>query len=510
MLRGSLGGYTSADIPELFGSPLPLSEAIFNIISTFFGNETASLLIVSAVIIVFLLTFTRLDLLTKLGLIGGAICLVVPLISLLPVVRVGLLHQRWFFLPITASLITTAYLSRLIVSNIGKTVIYIIIFIASVSSTLHYINYPPFILVDKMLPTAILQGHNSAYIDIRAPYNRAASRLYSHWVYLTKLDKGFWGTRVISVPGQMEYHDLANRIPIDSNLQALGSTKRDIPPNQKNLDLIKNISQPNPSQLRFEFSDNLHDTDCFIYIFGKNNGNATRNQPCQNWRISIYNLNRMVREIGYTLDDASLAIWVDNGQKRLFSKPYNLSTLFDRYGIVLDDSIRGPVDAPPNRFVPVVERIKARLPLGIRNILDRNVFEVTALEDIVHSQDGSTPPNTAASTPNDFFLGKNWYPLERFDGEIFRWVNNDAEIVVTAPAGAQRLLRLEVEPGPGLGSQPFTLYLQNNKGQAVAQTQVQKREIVSISLPPFDVEGTQLFRLHVEGGGLSTLTTPVL
>ena len=105
------------------------------------------------------------------------------------------------------------------------------------------------------------------------------------------------------------------------------------------------------------------------------------------------------------------------------------------------------------------------------------------------------------SLPTDgLFIGDGWYSLETFDGETFRWVNNDAEIVVTAPSGTQQQLRLEIAPGPGLNAQPFELQVLDENGQVVATAEVEGRETIEVVLPLVAGKG-QVFRLHVEGGG---------
>jgi hypothetical protein len=119
---------------------------------------------------------------------------------------------------------------------------------------------------------------------------------------------------------------------------------------------------------------------------------------------------------------------------------------------------------------------------------------------------------TSPSAPAAFrlHLGQNWYPYEDYHSETFRWVNNDAEVMVTPPDSGIYRLSLEVEPGPGLASKPFTLFLQNEAGQTVAQTEVRGRETVWLMLPRLAPEQDHLFRLHIDGGGLPTPNDPRL
>ncbi|NVM23355.1 MAG: hypothetical protein HWN68_16415, partial [Desulfobacterales bacterium] len=108
-------------------------------------------------------------------------------------------------------------------------------------------------------------------------------------------------------------------------------------------------------------------------------------------------------------------------------------------------------------------------------------------------------PNAEDIVASDgIFLGGGWYTLES-DGETFRWVNNDAEIVVIAPSESPEI-SLKVAPGPGLSYQPFELQVLDQSGQVVATAEVEGREMVRVALPIVAGE-TQKFRLHVEGGG---------
>jgi hypothetical protein len=95
-------------------------------------------------------------------------------------------------------------------------------------------------------------------------------------------------------------------------------------------------------------------------------------------------------------------------------------------------------------------------------------------------------------------LGRGWYPLETFNGESFRWVNNDAAI--EASASAKRALRLEIEPGPGVDMKPFSLQVLDQAGAPLDTFEVKTRQHVEIAVPE-DIAFPTTLRLHVEGGG---------
>jgi hypothetical protein len=109
--------------------------------------------------------------------------------------------------------------------------------------------------------------------------------------------------------------------------------------------------------------------------------------------------------------------------------------------------------------------------------------------------------------PNDaLVIGAGWYPLETYDGETFRWVNNDAEITVQALSETQRQLNLDIEPGPGLESKPFELQVLDPAGKILSTIEVDGRQTINISLPT--LSQTSMFKLHIEGGGGITQNDP--
>ncbi|NOT63134.1 MAG: hypothetical protein HOP19_23240, partial [Acidobacteria bacterium] len=86
-------------------------------------------------------------------------------------------------------------------------------------------------------------------------------------------------------------------------------------------------------------------------------------------------------------------------------------------------------------------------------------------------------------------LGPNWQPAEKWAGETFRWVTNDAEIELAASGQ----LKLEIESGPGLDSQPFELQVLDLKDNLLTQALVEDRNPISLALP----KGSEHLKLHV-------------
>ena len=97
-----------------------------------------------------------------------------------------------------------------------------------------------------------------------------------------------------------------------------------------------------------------------------------------------------------------------------------------------------------------------------------------------------------------FRIGRGgWYNLEETFGDVFRWVNNDAEIVVM-DAGA-KVLELDAAPGPGLGAEPLTLKALD-RGEELARFVIASRRRIALDLPN-SREVPYPITLHAENGG---------
>lgn len=119
----------------------------------------------------------------------------------------------------------------------------------------------------------------------------------------------------------------------------------------------------------------------------------------------------------------------------------------------------------------------------------------------VQSADGRALP------VDGLFLGCGWYPFESFAGDSFRWVDNDAELLVMAPSGDRHHLRVEVEPGPSLGETSLPLSLLDEEGRSVSAADVDTRTTVQFSLPLI-AGRTARFRLHTDRGGVAVPGDP--
>jgi hypothetical protein len=92
--------------------------------------------------------------------------------------------------------------------------------------------------------------------------------------------------------------------------------------------------------------------------------------------------------------------------------------------------------------------------------------------------------------------GGGWYTLEERGDEAFRWVNNDAEIVVADPHAPR--LELDLAPGPARGGRPLELTVLE-RGEPLARFVAGRRRKITLELPPREAPFT--VTLHVDGPG---------
>jgi hypothetical protein len=96
-------------------------------------------------------------------------------------------------------------------------------------------------------------------------------------------------------------------------------------------------------------------------------------------------------------------------------------------------------------------------------------------------------------------LGANWFELESAPTETFRWVDDDAELLISPEAG-ETVLVLDVEPGPGVTRGALALELRDNQGNRISEVRVRRRSVITFTLPD-GIKGTIRVRLHPRNGG---------
>lgn len=100
-------------------------------------------------------------------------------------------------------------------------------------------------------------------------------------------------------------------------------------------------------------------------------------------------------------------------------------------------------------------------------------------------------------------LGSGWHMLETFQAETFRWVANDAQLLISAPRRGTLRLSIAIAAGPGVEGRPFVLRVLDASGRQVDAVEVRQRETVDLFLPVETGQDND-FRLHVDGGGKPT------
>lgn len=102
----------------------------------------------------------------------------------------------------------------------------------------------------------------------------------------------------------------------------------------------------------------------------------------------------------------------------------------------------------------------------------------------------------------EYRVGQGWYGVEQAGAERFRWVSKQACLAVRITE-QMRSLALIVEPGPGVGFQPFTLLIRDSSGQLIARAPVSGVTYLDVALPmPSGTLATLV--LSAEGGTTRT------
>jgi hypothetical protein len=170
--------------------------------------------------------------------------------------------------------------------------------------------------------------------------------------------------------------------------------------------------------------------------------------------------------------------------------------------------------AQPSRSTPgsIVDSYRARRGLG--RLPRRAGLSVTPLSldrpalRLVNSQGDIAPDNDRivlhgrGELPVDgLFIGLNWHGLETDpEGRRWRWMDRNAQIVVTRPSGRRRRLAIDLAPGPGFGGRPANLLLHDGEDTTVACAQIDKAGPIALEVPLPAAAGAILV-LDADGGG---------
>jgi hypothetical protein len=79
-------------------------------------------------------------------------------------------------------------------------------------------------------------------------------------------------------------------------------------------------------------------------------------------------------------------------------------------------------------------------------------------------------------------IGAGWYPVEHFNGQTFRWMRNDARLVISSDRGRRATLNMLLEPGPSIGSRAAALTIRDGRGRILLRTTLGARVAVTVPL----------------------------
>jgi hypothetical protein len=171
----------------------------------------------------------------------------------------------------------------------------------------------------------------------------------------------------------------------------------------------------------------------------------------------------------------------------------------------------------PARLAPG-ESVQGPLRVVAPAVAGRYLLRVSPLQDDVAWFDDIDPRNgraefvqvwdearaTATSDivaeSDEIALGARWQPVERDGERVFRWVENDAVVHVSALKPMHRTLCVLVEPGPGMGSETLALTARLADGGDLGTVSVPSRQLVCYALPA-QVPAVHSIVLHADRGG---------
>jgi hypothetical protein len=116
------------------------------------------------------------------------------------------------------------------------------------------------------------------------------------------------------------------------------------------------------------------------------------------------------------------------------------------------------------------------------------------------------PPSDIVPDAYDVALGDGWYPPEHHRATVFRWVHGTAQVNIAALRPVRHVLRLVVEPGPGVGLSPFVLTAEVD-GEPIGSATVSAKQVVTFDLPPLTPRVFSV-ALSTDGGGRPSPNDP--
>jgi hypothetical protein len=328
MLGGGVGGYNSVNsILQTLGSPEIYYQVTSLAFTSLHVNKVIAIILLLLTVCLFLFNLRHLSRRHLAGAIASLVLVGAPLLTLLPLISKDIISSRWLYLPVIVLLIYLAYLLSVTSSKLLSRAALLIVS-ASVVVGLYdrVVDGSRPLLNNKAMTPSILEADERSYVNLGG-YNRLLSAASGHWVNLSKVHSGKWGTLVISDIQQTRYHDM------DKRKRALWGKELEYPEvliqeeSNAMLDLLRGYEfSEGENSLVLDFVDRIGDDRvCWVYVFGKANGVLYQLQDCKQWTISLDELTLNLQRIGYDIDEVDIALWTDRKGTHYFSKPYRLS-----------------------------------------------------------------------------------------------------------------------------------------------------------------------------------------
>jgi hypothetical protein len=94
-------------------------------------------------------------------------------------------------------------------------------------------------------------------------------------------------------------------------------------------------------------------------------------------------------------------------------------------------------------------------------------------------------------------FGSGWYPVERYDSEPFRWMREEAEVLLDRPRSAEPRLWMDVDAGPSAKGGVLSVEVVDAGGAVLAAATVRGRSKLLLQIP--DRISSGLLRLRLQG-----------
>lgn len=105
---------------------------------------------------------------------------------------------------------------------------------------------------------------------------------------------------------------------------------------------------------------------------------------------------------------------------------------------------------------------------------------------VFHLDDGApgnaAPGGDVVDPRSGVRIGDGWFPVERQNGQNFRWMTNHARLFVSGDRPARATLRMLLEVGPSVGSRQAALTVRDGSNRSLLRTMLSGRGVVLLQV----------------------------